>query len=130
MQKNRLVPYTIQLYFQIDCLSAAELSLINFYIIATTTTTTTPCHDTCYRLDCNSMYSCNFTCPNETCSIWATTTTTITTTTVLTTEAPANCSALEAELTRVKLGLGIGLGSGMVATSGAAIGTYIYYSRR
>ncbi|CAM2729586.1 unnamed protein product, partial [Rotaria socialis] len=55
-------------------------------------------------------------------------TTTTTTTTVA--SLVSDCSALQAELTRVKLGLGIGLGSGMAITSGLAAGSYIYFTRR
>ncbi|CAF4104791.1 unnamed protein product, partial [Rotaria magnacalcarata] len=51
-----------------------------------------------------------------------------TTTTVASLQS--DCSALQAELTRVKLGLGIGLGSGMAITSGLAAGSYIYFTRR
>ncbi|CAF3541643.1 unnamed protein product, partial [Rotaria sp. Silwood2] len=53
---------------------------------------------------------------------------TIETTTV--TLSTSNCKDLEAELTRVKVGLGVGLGSGMAATTGLAVGTYIYFSRQ
>ncbi|CAF4950786.1 unnamed protein product, partial [Rotaria socialis] len=66
-------------------------------------------------------------CPNTTCA--TTIVPTITTTTTVA-ALESNCSAIQAELTRVKLGLGIGLGSGMAITSGLAVGSYIYFTRR
>ncbi|CAF4046833.1 unnamed protein product [Rotaria magnacalcarata] len=86
----------------------------------TTSTTTTRCPDVCWLQNCETGNRTAIPCPNANC--------TATTTTVASLQS--DCSALQAELTRVKLGLGIGLGSGMAITSGLAAGSYIYFTRR
>ena len=37
---------------------------------------------------------------------------------------------LEEENYRLKVGLGVGLGGGMAATTGLAVGSYIYFAQR
>ncbi|CAF1682759.1 unnamed protein product [Rotaria magnacalcarata] len=93
----------------------------------TTSTTTTRCPDICWVENCETGNRTTIPCPNTTCA-----TTIVPTITTTTTVASLNsdCSALQAELSRVKLGLGIGLGSGMAITSGLAAGSYIYFTRR
>ncbi|CAF1623059.1 unnamed protein product [Rotaria magnacalcarata] len=103
---------------------------------STTSTTTTRCPDICWVENCETGNRTTIPCPNTTCA--TTIVPTITTTTIVPTIATtttvaslnSDCSALQAELTRVKLGLGIGLGSGMAITSGLAAGSYIYFTRR
>ncbi|CAF3432912.1 unnamed protein product, partial [Rotaria socialis] len=102
----------------------------------TTSTTTTRCPDICWVENCETGNRTTIPCPNTTCATTIvptiTTTTIVPTITTTTTVAAleSNCSAIQAELTRVKLGLGIGLGSGMAITSGLAVGSYIYFTRR
>ncbi|CAF2053164.1 unnamed protein product, partial [Rotaria magnacalcarata] len=102
----------------------------------TTSTTTTRCPDICWVENCETGNRTTIPCPNTTCvtTIVPTIATTTIVPTIATTTTVASlnsdCSALQAELTRVKLGLGIGLGSGMAITSGLAAGSYIYFTRR
>lgn len=54
--------------------------------------------------------------------------TTVSTTTDLT--ASKRIKELEDENYRLKVGLGVGLGGGMAATTGLAVGSYLYFSSR
>ncbi|CAF1082020.1 unnamed protein product [Rotaria sp. Silwood1] len=94
------------------------------FLLATTTTTTTRCFDICWQEDCVTGANTSIHCPTTTI---ATSSSPPTATTSL---SKPTCQDLEDELRQVKLGLGLGLGFGMVITSGIAIGTYIYFSRR
>jgi len=68
----------------------------------------------------------NITCPDLSST---TAVSTITTTTI--NLATANyIKQLEQENYQLKVGLGVGLGGGMAITSGLAIGSYVYFSRR
>jgi len=68
----------------------------------------------------------NITCPDLT-----STTALVTTATTTVDLTSANLiQELQDENYRLKVGLGVGLGGGMLITTGLAIGTYIYFSRR
>lgn len=59
--------------------------------------------------------------------------TTIAPTTVSTTSdlvASKRIQELEDENYRLKVGLGVGLGGGMAATTGLAVGSYLYFANR
>ncbi|CAF4130909.1 unnamed protein product [Rotaria sordida] len=105
------------------------------FLLATTTTTTTRCFDICWQENCETGANTSIPCPSTAFSTSSSTTTSSSSSTFLppitSTSSPTiNCQYLEDELRRVKLGLGIGLGSGMLVTTGLAIGTYIYFSRQ
>lgn len=97
-----------------------------FFFLATTTTTTTACSDICYHWHCLTNETSNITCPDLSST---TQVTTLTSPTI--SIATANyIQQLEKENYQLKVGLGVGLGGGMALTTGAAVGSYVYFARR
>ncbi len=77
-------------------------------------------------MDCRLNVISNITCPDLTSTIAPVTTTTIT----IDLATQNYIQQLQTENYQLKVGLGVGLGGGMAITSGLAIGSYIYFSKR